>query len=150
METLPHTRSITGLRFFEDMALVAGSDGSSETLVISGKCCLELRGGDGYGTIVKVIEMDDNITAIQASRLGDYLLVNVSMSKPRVELISFKEAAWGTSLQKYRGHEQSTYILRAQFGGYQENFVICGSEDNSIYIWQRDSGKLLTKIKGHY
>jgi WD40 repeat protein len=147
------TTSVSNLRFFEDMAIVNGKTEGSKLLAISGKCCLELRAmhKNEISPITEVIELDDNITAISASKSGAHLLVNVSMTKPRIELISFRAGdKWSSSIKKYRGHSQSTYILRAQFGGYQENFVICGSEDNSIYIWQRDSGNLLSTIKGHY
>jgi len=48
--------------------------------------------------------MDDSITAIQASKDGRYLLANISMSKPRIELISFSADKWGTTIQKYKGH----------------------------------------------
>jgi hypothetical protein len=43
--------------------------------------------------------MDDSIIAITASREGTSLLVNVSMIKPRIELISFEpDQTWGTTI----------------------------------------------------
>ena len=38
------------------------------------------------------IEVDDNMTAITASRECTHLLVNISMTKPRIELISLDES----------------------------------------------------------
>jgi hypothetical protein len=57
----------------------------------SGKCTLELRNlqNDAWKREGLYIEMDDCITAIQASKDGLYLLVNISMQKPRIELLSF-------------------------------------------------------------
>ncbi len=53
------------------------------------------------------IEMDDTITAIVASKKGNQLLVNQSLSKPKIELLLFdsrKGVAHGTVIQKYMCH----------------------------------------------
>lgn len=62
-------------------------------LVFSGKSTLEFRSmsNDAWKKEGVMVEVDDNITAITASREGTHLLVNISMTKPRIELISFDE-----------------------------------------------------------
>lgn len=139
--------SVQNVKLYEDMALVRSRD-RAPMLVFSGLATLELR------TVWKQegisIEMDDNITAITASRDGCHLLCNISMSKPRIELLSFEGPSWGKSVQKYRGHQQSNYILRPQFGGCSENLVLCGSEDCCVLVWRRDSGELLMQLKNHF
>ena len=62
-------------------------------LVFSGKSTLEFRSmsNDAWKKDGIMVEVDDNITAITASREGTHLLVNISMTKPRIELISFDE-----------------------------------------------------------
>lgn len=58
-------------------------------LVFSGKSTLELRLFNSWKKDGQIIEMEDSIIAITASREGTQLLVNVSMIKPRIELVSF-------------------------------------------------------------
>ncbi|KAF8820685.1 WD domain, G-beta repeat-containing protein [Cardiosporidium cionae] len=52
-------------------------------------------------------------------------------------------------VQKYVGHQQRLYAVRSAFGGPNESFVLCGCEDNQVYIWQRYRGSLLEIISGH-
>eukprot|EP01025_Chloroclados_australasicus_P049508 TRINITY_DN5643_c0_g1_i3.p1 TRINITY_DN5643_c0_g1~~TRINITY_DN5643_c0_g1_i3.p1 ORF type:complete len:577 (+),score=52.06 TRINITY_DN5643_c0_g1_i3:111-1841(+) len=50
----------------------------------------------------------------------------------------------------YHASERSTrFQFKGMFGGYQERFVILGGEDCKIYIWHRDSGKLLATLFDH-
>jgi len=77
-------------------------------LVFSGKSNLELRKMTNHNWMKEgqIIEMDDAITAITASKNGDFLLVNISMTKPRIELLSFDQTTnWGTTIQKFKGHQ---------------------------------------------
>ena len=119
-------------------------------LAFFGKQTLELRPFSALGKEGQVTEMDDYITAITASKDCQALLLNISMTKPRIELMSFSENEWRKSVQKYEGHTQTSYILKPQFGGFDENLVICGSEDSHVLVWQRKSGEQLAKLKGHY
>jgi WD40 repeat protein len=41
------------------------------------------------------------------------------------------------------------FIIRCAFGGYNEAFVACGSEDSIIYLWSKEKGDLIAKIEGH-
>ncbi|KAI1006438.1 hypothetical protein K3495_g1778 [Podosphaera aphanis] len=47
------------------------------------------------------------------------------------------------------GEEGGTYVIRSSFGGANESFVLVGSEGGFIYIWHKDSGRLIEKIKSH-
>ena len=61
-------------------------------IVFSGKSTIELRNlnGNSWKKEGTFIEMDDTITQINSSKDGLYLLVNISMNNPRIELISFE------------------------------------------------------------
>jgi len=67
-------------------------------------------------------------------------------------------------VRKMSGLAQTTYVIRACFGGVGENFLVSGSEgkwrdlcdvltdratDSLIYLWHRQSGALLAKLSGH-
>ena len=40
-------------------------------------------------------------------------------------------------------------MIRSCFGGLHENFVVSGSEDARIYIWNRETTELVAAISGH-
>ena len=128
------------VKYYEGMAQVLSKKGQP-MLAFFGKQTLELRPFSALGKEGQVTEMDDYITAITASKDGRALLLNISMTKPRIELMSFTENEWRKTVQKYEGHTQTSYILKPQFGGFNENLVICGSEDSQILVWQRNSGE---------
>ena len=96
---------------------------------------------------VRLIEANDTITAIALSKDGEYLLANISMTKPRIECYYIPT---GELKGKYKGHEQRNYILRPAFGGLNERLVLVGSEDSSICIWHRHSCELIARIQGHF
>ncbi|CAI5725387.1 unnamed protein product [Hyaloperonospora brassicae] len=52
-------------------------------------------------------------------------------------------------LQRFKGHRNTAKnIVRASFGP-RESFVLGGSEDGYIYIWEVATGKLLERLTGH-
>ena len=52
---------------------------------------------------------------------------------------------------KYTGmpDRSSRFVLRPCMGGYQEGFVACGSDDTQVYVWHKETGKLLEVLSGH-
>ncbi|KAI9919543.1 hypothetical protein PsorP6_017794 [Peronosclerospora sorghi] len=52
-------------------------------------------------------------------------------------------------LQRFKGHQNTAKnIVRASFGP-RESFVLGGSEDGYIYVWEVATGKLLERLAGH-
>ena len=96
---------------------------------------------------MKVLELNDVVTAICLSKDGLQLLANTSMTKPKIEMWDLET---GECVRKYRGHDQKNYILRPQFGGLDERLVICGSEDTNVYIWNKLTAELIARLTGHY
>jgi len=40
-------------------------------------------------------------------------------------------------------------VIKAAFGGINENLVVSGSEDSCVYIWNKEKGDILAKLEGH-
>lgn len=52
-------------------------------------------------------------------------------------------------LQRFKGHQNTAKnIVRASFGPH-ESFVLGGSEDGFVYVWEVATGKLLERLSGH-
>ncbi|ETN02469.1 hypothetical protein PPTG_16421 [Phytophthora nicotianae INRA-310] len=52
-------------------------------------------------------------------------------------------------LQRFKGHQNTAKnIVRASFGP-RESFVLGGSEDGFVYVWEVATGKLLERLSGH-
>jgi WD40 repeat protein len=92
------------------------------------------------------LELSDTLTSINLSKDGRYLLANVSLKSPKLELYDLNRRE---VIHRYRGHKQEMYIIRCAFGGVNESFVLCGSEDASIYIWNKEKGDLIARLDGH-
>ncbi|KAF9112035.1 hypothetical protein BGX27_004054 [Mortierella sp. AM989] len=114
--------------------LAISTDG--QTLVVMG------------GTMIQT----DGITSISLSKDGQHLLVNTT-PKPaqipiqrEIHLWSLKE---GRIVRKYSGYKQGRFVIRSCFGGWDEQFVISGSEDSKVYIWHRENGNLIQTLDGH-
>ncbi|KAG7575398.1 hypothetical protein FFLO_00388 [Filobasidium floriforme] len=52
-------------------------------------------------------------------------------------------------VRRYTEHQHLEYQIKSCFGGRDRSFVISASEDSRIYVWQKDTGKLLEKLDGH-
>uniref|UniRef100_K3W6D9 WD40 repeat-containing protein SMU1 n=1 Tax=Globisporangium ultimum (strain ATCC 200006 / CBS 805.95 / DAOM BR144) TaxID=431595 RepID=K3W6D9_GLOUD len=53
-------------------------------------------------------------------------------------------------IQRFKGHQNTAKnIVRASFGP-RETFVLGGSEDGAVYVWDVATGKLLEKLAGHH
>ena len=92
------------------------------------------------------LETSDTLTSISLSKDGRYLLANVSLKQPKIELFDLNRKE---VIHRYRGHKQEMFIIRCSFGGVNENFVMCGSEDSHLYLWNKEKGDLIEKIEGH-
>lgn len=93
-----------------------------------------------------------SITSLYLSPTGDSLLLftnsneNPKMVEPEIHIWDVKNMQLG---QKLKGYKQSRFVIRGCFGGHNEMLVLCGSEDNRVYIWERRSGDLIAKLSGH-
>jgi len=99
---------------------------------------------------VKVYEIQEteNSTSVSMSPDGSLILVNLSSATLPSEI-----HAWNIHTRKrvmrYCGLKQIRFVIRSCFGGVNSMFVVSGSEDNQIYLWNRQNGELLEVFSGH-
>ncbi|KAI9822531.1 MAG: hypothetical protein M1827_000250 [Pycnora praestabilis] len=85
-----------------------------------------------------------NLTCLNISQDSRYMLVNMADNQIQLLDIETREIA-----RQFSGQKQGNYVIRSGFGGANENFVISGSEDSSIYIWHKENGTLVETLDGH-
>jgi WD40 repeat protein len=92
--------------------------------------------------------MNDAIISTALSKLdkGGYLLINSSKATPVLNLFNLS-----TKLieRKFFGHRQECFSIKCSFGGEDENFLVCGSEEAKIYVWNRYHSIPILSIKVH-
>ena len=52
-------------------------------------------------------------------------------------------------VKTFRGQNQERFVIRSALGGIDQSFVISGSEDSQVYIWHRQTARLLGRLEGH-
>lgn len=73
-------------------------------------------------------ELKVELTCISISRDSRYMLVN--MSNNEIQLLDIESAE---IVRRFVGQKQGTYVIRSNFGGAAENFVISGSQGREIW-----------------
>lgn len=85
--------------------------------------------------------LPDRLTSINFSLDGAELLLSTSHGR----LLSLS-AATGDEVMRFEGAAQRDFVIRSTFGGAGENFVVSGSEDQKVYIWRRQTGRLVAAL----
>ena len=96
------------------------------------------------------IEINEEIvySNISKSDKGKYILINISKNFPKILLYDLNKTK---TEDKYFGHSQNTMIIKCAFGGNKDQYIISGSEDGYVYLWERKSpGKYKYCFKGHW
>ena len=85
---------------------------------------------------------------ISKSDKGKFILINVSKTFARILLYNLEK----TKIEdKYFGHSQNTMIIKCTFAGNSDEYIISGSEDGCVYLWERNTpGKFKYCFKGHW
>ena len=102
---------------------------------------------------VSSVQESVSITSLFLSKDDKYLLVNTNshedpdMEEPEIHIWDMRKMKVE---QKFRGFKQTKYVIRGCFGGHNQMLILCGSEDNLVYIWERRSGNLIAKLPGHH
>lgn len=111
----------------------------------------DLEGSEDLGTI----DCDKSVSAITLSNDGTKLLA--STQSRQIQLWELNPDLKGPQPTKPRKvyrlpdmvTEDQKYIIRTCFGGYNEAFVLSGSEECKVYVWHKRSGKLVTALESH-
>ena len=82
------------------------------------------------------IEIKEEIvySNISKSDKGKYILINISKLYPKILLYNLEKTK---TEDKYYGHIQKAMIIKCCFGGDKDQYILCGSEDSKIYLWER-------------
>ncbi|GAA5986718.1 hypothetical protein JCM11641_007751 [Rhodosporidiobolus odoratus] len=96
------------------------------------------------GELLYELVQPQEVTSVAISSDSRYAIV--SHGSKEILYINLDD---GTILRKFEGHDQGQYVLRACFGGAGENLVLSGTGDGRIYVYHRDTGKLVHTLTGH-
>ncbi|ORZ09864.1 WD40-repeat-containing domain protein [Absidia repens] len=118
-----------------DMAINANG---SRLVIIGFDKKLNIYDVDGL-TLTKISDIQEecDITSLTMTKDGKYALVNLQESQ-EIHLWDLQKQM---VIHKYQGLKQGSFIIRSAFG--------VGSEDNHVYVWNRDHESLLQVLKGH-
>ena len=74
-------------------------------------------------------------------------MYNISKEKPKIMLYNLNQKKVE---EKFSGHTQKFMIIKCNFGGNKDQYILSGSEDYTVYIWERGFSILPKyKFKGH-
>ncbi|TIA86772.1 hypothetical protein E3P99_03577 [Wallemia hederae] len=130
--------------------VVAGPDGPQPTMGPDGTLSYseEMRHLMVYDTetrsLLWQVEMKNEIGSLAIS--SDSSRVAVNYAPDEIQIWSLEDRCL---VQKLYGYKQSQHVIRSCFGGYNDNFILSGSEDASIYVWHHQSGELIEILEGH-
>lgn len=108
---------------------------------------LESKAEEAYIHLVfntRSILENESITSVYVGDDGRHILVNLSIQE-----IHLWDLVEKRLVKKYVGQKQGRFVIRSCFGGTLQNFVLSGSEDSQVYVWNRDQGTLIEVLKGH-
>ncbi|KAI5816950.1 WD40-repeat-containing domain protein [Pyronema omphalodes] len=89
-------------------------------------------------------EPTQNLTGIALTKDSKYVVINTGAG----ELIMV-DLETGEVVKRFVGQVQDKFVIRGCLGGADENFVLSGSEDSTIYVWKKETGELVEKLAGH-
>ena len=95
------------------------------------------------------IDIKEEIFSANISKTdeGKFLIINLSKNYPKIFLYDLEKRQFD---KKYYGHTQKNDKIICTFGGNKDQYILCGSEDFMIYLWDRNiSGLPKYQFKSH-
>ncbi|CAO3643546.1 unnamed protein product [Cunninghamella echinulata] len=98
-------------------------------------------------TKISEIQEQSELRALTLSNDGRYALISL----PRYNKLHLWDLDEQIVIKRYENLEQAEFVIRSTFGGNDnsETYVISGSDDNAIYIWNKEQETLLEVLQGH-
>ncbi|KAJ3353860.1 WD repeat-containing protein 5 [Kappamyces sp. JEL0680] len=96
---------------------------------------------------LKTIVEEDNsppVSYIRFSPNGKFILA--STLDNRIRLWSYTS---GKCLKTYKGHDNAKYCCTSTFSITGSKYIVSGSEDRHIYIWDLQTREIVQKLAGH-
>lgn len=116
----------------------------NETEIVSGSSDGKIRRYDLRKGRLTTDVIGQPVTSVKMSKDGQMSLVASLDSSVRL-----LDNANGGLLATYQGHENEKYRIPAVFG-QDENYIVCGSEDGRVLMWDIESGRKIGEVKGHH
>lgn len=104
------------------------------------------------------LSLDFELTSLTLSKDSSHMLLSLSpkpnksrSSVPKSQAMEVQEWSFPDLhlVRRFKGQKQGEFVIRSTYAGYNEQFVMSGSEDSDVYLWHRFSGRLLERISGH-
>lgn len=105
--------------------------------------------------IKQTILQTTNLISGTVSQDGKYLVINCSstetplLSKHSTQMIKLFDLTRNSFIEQLIGYRQSRYVIRSDFAGNDSEYIVSGSEDACVYIWNRSNGDIVAQLKGH-
>ncbi|KAJ2722611.1 minichromosome maintenance protein 5 [Coemansia sp. Benny D115] len=95
-------------------------------------------------TFMYKLEEPTGILSMALSSDAKYCLTQLKNSSLHMWDLSTR-----TRVRDFSGHDQGDYVIRCVFAGLEDRFIATGSKDGTLFIWNKDSGRLLERLKSH-
>lgn len=131
-----HAMPVTSVDFNRDGSLIVS--GSHD-----GSCKIW---DTNSGALLKTL-IDDKVPAVSFAKFspnGKFILV--ATLNDTLKLWNY---AAGRSLKMYSGHVNRVYCLTSTFSVTNGRYIVSGSEDRCLYLWDLQQKNMIQKLEGH-
>lgn len=116
----------------------------TEYEIVAGSVDGKIRNYDIRAGILRTDVVNQPITSINLSHDGNCILVGCLNNSIRL-----MDKGSGELLSTYTGHKNLTYKIESCLSN-DDAYVISGSEDNSIHVWDLVEASSVLTLKGHF